>query len=784
MQILKSISFLFLIQFICLAAVVNSFAQHDQIVFKLKEDAMDSYCITPFALCSEFESALQLSFTLNNKTAIAYSEAAMTFTAKVDSNDDMQEVIDQMMSTGKFKYVESDFIAEPLATNPTPTLPTDSNFSKQWAFKNEGDHETVYSVEDADIDMEYAWSLQQGSQNVTVAILDTGVDYTHPDLKNRMWTNDLEIPDNGIDDDNNGYIDDVKGYDFAESDNDPMDVTGHGTHVAGIVGAQAGNGTGFTGVDWNCKLMALKVITDNSTSNYSDYAAAIYYAVAQGAKVINLSLTSYNPSTVIEDAFSYAYSQGVVIVVAMANDGNTTVHYMAQSPYSIAVGATTPSDRRASFSNFNSYIDVVAPGTFIFGLNRWNHQDDYNIQNGTSQAAPLVSGLASLLFAQDMTRTPDQIRQIIQLTAEDQVGPAHEDLPGHDNHFGFGRINAFEALSYSSNQNENITFHGEASSDSSCQQGAVCDDNNSCTVNDIITADCECKGTFEDKDNDGICAIEDVDDWDACIPNARACDKEILACRLVNLEGFENRRSFWVMNGDNARIEERLSSSGRFSVRIEANNRIASSIRTRIQDYSRFEQMTVSFNYQATNMRAGEEFLFEVSVDGGNTFTVLESWAARKDFRNDRQEHGTVFIPKDFLGPQNIFRFRCMARLNSGGIHLDEISIEECRGQASQISGLSNLKLEPEQNVQSESLEMIAFPNPTIDQITLDHQIFSTQETEVLIYTQMGKTIYHCQFSVVDEVKIDVSAFHDGMYYVKVVPTQSTSSFSTSFFKH
>ncbi len=761
MQIFKLISLLS-INLICLSTAVNSFAQKEQIVFKLKEDVKKSSCISPSYLCSDFESTLQLPFTLNNKTAVAHSYSEMTFTAKVNK-ENIQEVINEMMATGKFEYVESDFIAEPLATDPTPTLPNDENFNKQWAYKNNGDHEYVYSKQDADIDMEYAWSHQQGSQGITVAILDTGVDYTHPDLQNRMWVNETEIPGNGIDDDNNGYIDDVKGYDFAESDNDPMDTNGHGTHVAGIIGAEAGNDTGFTGVDWNCKLMALKVVADNSTANYSDYAAAVYYAVAMGAKVINLSLTSYNPSMVIEDAFAYAHSQDVVIVVAMANNGNRTIHYMAQSPYSIAVGATTPSDKRASFSNFNPYIDVVAPGTFIYGLNRWNHQDDYFIMNGTSQATPFVSGIAALLLAQDMTRTPEQIRQIIQLTAEDQIGPAHEDLPGYDDYFGYGRINAYEALVYASNQNEQPLFHGEAEANNTCQIGLPCDDNNSCTVNDVIVADCLCQGTVEDN---------------------LGCEQEDVSCMQLHVENFENRRRSWIVKGRHARLEERLSQTGKFGARIEANHDEHSSIKTSLLDYSDFREVTVSFSYETTNMKRGDQFVFEVSNNGGRSFLELESWSVGRDFQNDVQQNGSVFISKQLLTNRTVFRFRSIAGHASTGVHIDNILQEGCRELPQIVDGLASAESNQVQTLPTEDVEIVAFPNPTVDQITLDHPIFSSQETKILIYTQMGSPIYRSQFSVVDEVKIDVSAFASGMYHVQVVPSQSTSSFSTSFFKH
>ncbi len=949
MQTLKFRTSLFLAMlFLCLF-VVASTAQEGQIVFKLKPTNKKSACVSPQHLCAEFESSLDLSFSLEKKKSIAPLQSEMIFSAEVKKAD-VQSTIDEMMATGQFEYVEYDFVSEPLATLPSPTLPRDDNFSKQWWYKNEGNLDFIFSREDADIDMEYAWSLQQGNERISVAIIDTGVDYNHPDLVNRMWTNETEIPNNGIDDDNNGYIDDVQGYDFANDDNDPMDLNGHGTHVAGIVGAEAGNDTGFVGIDWNCKLMALKVIRDNNTSNYSDYAAAIYYAVAKGAKVINLSLTSYNPSSVLDDAFEYAHNQGTVIVVAMANNGNRTIHYMAQNPHSIAVGATTPSDRRASFSNYNNYIDVVAPGSVIFGLNRSDYEDNDFTLNGTSQATPLVSGLVSLLFAQDLTRTPEQIRQILHSTAQDMIGASHEDLPGFDEYYGYGRINAFDALSQYFDQFEQVEFHAEAagqveeadpcqividsnfdggmdqhwilgsavglsdrfgtgnspsvrlsddkganssltttpmklddksilkidfsyypvsmekgedfiieysvdggnsfeyltsfvsgfdfenkeifkhsqiftdlalsnqtvirfkcdasaSSDLvflddirieaceeggiSCELGSACDDNDPCTVNDVITSSCNCVGIYEDKDNDGLCVGEDEDDLDSCIPLNPDCgdvtQDDNDSCNVIHTESFETDRTLWQVGGRHAKIERKLANTGTNSVRLQSGQGVASSISTKAFSLIRYNEVNISFAYIPVSMERGDEFLFEVSADGGKTFTIIKVWVAEQDFSNLKTHTGNVHIPSEYYADSNVFRFRCKANSKSDGVHIDDIVIEVCGASDRENYGVASIDQDVSDFASTEIIDLVeihAYPNPTIDNITLDHPIFSEQNTEVFIFSSAGTLVENIQFSVEDEVRLDVSRLQgSATYYVRVVASQSTS-YTTSFFKH
>ena len=325
----------------------------------------------------------------------------------------------------------------------------------------DGEHHLVHAephlfggaLNDADIDMELAWDIEQGSSSITIAVLDSGLKLNHPEFNGRVWENSNE-ESNNLDDDNNGYIDDFRGWDFANNDNDPTDDYGHGTNVTGIIGANANNNIGYAGVDWNSKLMICKILDQNNLGYYSWWVEAIYYAVDNGAKVINMSVGGSSFSNALQSAINYAHDNGVTIVACMMNENNSVTYYPAGFQNTIAVGSINPDNKRsspffwnsASGSNYGNHIDVVAPGNFIYGLSYQSNTNYNTYWGGTSQATPLVTGLAALLLAQDANRTPDDIRTIIRSTAEDQVGSPSEDIKGFDKYYGYGRINAHKAL--------------------------------------------------------------------------------------------------------------------------------------------------------------------------------------------------------------------------------------------------------------------------------------------------------------------------------------------------
>ena len=264
-----------------------------------------------------------------------------------------------------------------------------------------------------------AWEISTGSRSVLVAIVDTGVDYRHPDLSANIQVNAQEIPDNSIDDDRNGYVDDYYGYDFANGDGDPVDDHFHGTHCAGTIGAQGNNNRGVVGVAWTTSILPVKVIYGEGWGTLAAVASGIRYAVRRGAKVINLSL-GHGQSDVVEAAIQDALQADVVLVAAAGNNGidnDQQPTYPSSSPSEnvIAVAATDPSDTLTSWSNFGAQgVDVAAPGLSILstGLN-----GDYQWASGTSMATPHVAGVVAVLRAVNPSLTFDQIKELLRATA-------------------------------------------------------------------------------------------------------------------------------------------------------------------------------------------------------------------------------------------------------------------------------------------------------------------------------------------------------------------------------
>ncbi|MDW8101047.1 MAG: S8 family peptidase [Anaerolineae bacterium] len=286
------------------------------------------------------------------------------------------------------------------------------------------------------LQVESAWDVTVGHPDVIIAVLDTGVEMGHPDLAAGIWTNPGEIPDNGLDDEGNGFVDDVHGWDFADEDNDPSDDYWHGTHVAGIAAARIHNAIGITGVAGGATIMPIDVFR-GGIGTYADLIQAIVYATDNGADIINMSLGALSYSRGEEAAVDYAWRRGVVLVAAAGNNGNNAWHYPAAHPHVIGVAATDSYDRRASFSSFGPFVAVSAPGVAVMSTMR---SGKYGLGNGTSMATPHVSGLAALILSRNPTLTNEQVRAIIESTADDL------DTFGWDPYYGFGRINAARAL--------------------------------------------------------------------------------------------------------------------------------------------------------------------------------------------------------------------------------------------------------------------------------------------------------------------------------------------------
>ncbi|MDY3556309.1 S8 family serine peptidase [Gemmata sp. JC717] len=276
----------------------------------------------------------------------------------------------------------------------------------------------------AQIGAETVWDRTTGDPNFVVGVIDCGVDYTHPDLAANIWTNPGEIAGNGIDDDGNGYIDDIHGWDFANNDNDPMDVEGHGTHVAGTIGAVGNNGIGTTGINWNVKIMALDILGPGLYSgSLSAAVEAIHYSVMMGVKVTNNSYGGYGTSVIVARALAESQAAGQIFVAAAANDGlnNDGLFSAYPATYStrfdnvISVAATDINDQLASFSNYGaSSVTLAAPGVAIRStvppsVDGDGVVDGYDTYNGTSMATPHVAGAIALYWGANPTLTYQQV---------------------------------------------------------------------------------------------------------------------------------------------------------------------------------------------------------------------------------------------------------------------------------------------------------------------------------------------------------------------------------------
>ncbi len=339
-------------------------------------------------------------------------------------------------------YATPDYYVVPTAA------PDDPLFGDQWGLENTGQ---IGGTADADIDGPEAWDWTTGDSDVIVAVIDSGVDYNHPDLAGNMWTNPGEIAGNHIDDDGNGYVDDVHGWDATNEDGDPMDDLGHGTHCAGTVGAQGGNAIGVTGVSQDVSIMALKMIAAAGYGLTSDAIECFEYMDVMGVHVSSNSWGALSTTYVPAERDAIAASDAL-FVCAAGNDGvdidGTPTFYPAGYALDniISVGASDEDDLPADFSNRGDVrVDLFAPGTYIKSTavadTPGDYADAYEWRNGTSSATPHVAGVAALLLAQDPARTTPELKQLILDTVDIKASLAGLCVTS-------GRLNAFAALGH------------------------------------------------------------------------------------------------------------------------------------------------------------------------------------------------------------------------------------------------------------------------------------------------------------------------------------------------
>jgi type VII secretion-associated serine protease mycosin len=319
----------------------------------------------------------------------------------VPAGTDLEALSRTIAAGADVEYVEPDYIYH------ATVVPNDQFYSRLYAFPKIG--------------AEAAWDITTGNPDILIAVVDTGVYAGHPDFGGNV----------------------VAGTNFVSGNGDSSDDEGHGTHTAGIIAAVGNNGRGVAGVCWKCRILPVKALDKEGSGSSTNVAAGIRYAADRGARVINLSLGGDRDSRLLHDAVIYATNKGVLVVVAAGNEAQqgNPVEYPAAYPEVIAVAATDQNDAHAPFSNFNTYVDVSAPGVSI-GSTIWDPSsaEAYASASGTSEAAPFVSGLAGLIWSVNPSLPSGDVRRILLETAND-IG-----TPGPDIYFGAGRINALRAV--------------------------------------------------------------------------------------------------------------------------------------------------------------------------------------------------------------------------------------------------------------------------------------------------------------------------------------------------
>ena len=360
-----------------------------EVIIKLSEDNIDK---------NKFARVHGLDIVSSEKSNIY---------AKIDDRSTLSDRINGLMEDDRVLYAEPNYIYR------ATYIPNDPYYNNNWPGYGWGKQWGPQKIGSP-----AAWDITTGTLSSIVAVIDTGVDYTHPELNGRV----------------------INGWDFSNNDNDSIDDNGHGSHVAGIIAAGGDNNIGIAGTSWNSKILAIKSLDSSGTGSLFDVASSIIYAADNGADIINLSLAGPSYSQTLQDAVDYAHNKGTVVVAAAGNNGSSLMRYPAGLNNVVGVGATDRSDIWAHFSNYNSSVDISAPGVDISSLWSTPLGYTYALMSGTSMATPFVSGVASLINSVRPEWSPDQVERRLMETSRD-LGPA-----GRDDFYGWGRLDAYKAV--------------------------------------------------------------------------------------------------------------------------------------------------------------------------------------------------------------------------------------------------------------------------------------------------------------------------------------------------
>ncbi len=391
----------------CLIVSASSFAtEFDGYLVKFKNGVKisEQKIVQSFGELSELNLSFGNFAKLNNENKIS------------------DEQLEELSRNPNIEYIEPNYTYSiQVEENPSEKISygRDNLFAKQWGLKNNGTNSSGWITPGKageDINAEKAWELQIGSSEIIIAVIDTGVGFNHPDLQGNLWINQAEQDgEAGVDDDGNGYVDDIYGYDFINKDSDPTDGHGHGTHCAGVIAAGHDNG-GIKGVMSNAKIMGLKFLGDNGSGTTAGAIEAINYAVNNGAHILSNSWGGGPKSQALEDAIIAANDKGIFFVAAAGNSRNDNDQYDTfPANYDvdnvISVGAMDGRGRKASFSNYGKEsVDVFAPGWSILSTVK---NSGYKKMSGTSMATPFVSGILGLALSHSDTRNVLDLKQLL-----------------------------------------------------------------------------------------------------------------------------------------------------------------------------------------------------------------------------------------------------------------------------------------------------------------------------------------------------------------------------------
>jgi subtilisin family serine protease len=397
--------------------------------YKLKDKVQEQYrdqasgrhiAINEFSFLQSLQQRLSLQ-----KVAAPFARARtatplkQTYALHFDEKTDADVVIQELLNSGMVAY------AEKVPVYNTFQVPNDEKYIETW-------HLPLMHAP-------AAWEHTKGN-NTIIAIVDVAVLTTHPDLAPNLWVNPGEIPGNGIDDDGNGFIDDIHGWNLSDNNNNPNppdNTFNHGTAVAGCASAATNNSIGISSIGYNCKLMCIRAASVISIIDQG--AQGIVYAADNGAHIINCSWGSIYVSNTLREAVNYALSKGCIIVAAAGNDNNSNKFYPAAYPGVVSVAATTSTDNKAAFSNFGDWVTVSAPGSAIFSTDVLNR---YNTFGGTSFASPVAAGLLGLIRSLNPTLPRREMITLLTSTATNIDGLN----PGYAGLLGAGRIDAGAAI--------------------------------------------------------------------------------------------------------------------------------------------------------------------------------------------------------------------------------------------------------------------------------------------------------------------------------------------------